>query len=495
MQHLRFSLLFTALFTLLGQVSPAHAEIVITNISGASVITGFISTGDNSNLRIFAGFAGDETKGDFEGGCARKVPGVAATCNNCVVDGSNFNSCNLTRAYPTGEFSISFSSTSLAPQSPTDLFTPTIQPVYNTTTSGVNVLHPNKSPTQVNAPNQVATITIPWSDLCKATDDPADTSGATDPTLLSHCKISKTMSFLIGFDSGTDGLGGSSTGAGGTTASDDSTTISITFEGTDDQLVSAGALGPNGASLFNKSSTDPSTCTAGICNFSLKPGDQKAFVENVSIKDAAGVETNLAYLDLYCDTTTTPGDYTVVTQSKPTGHMPITSGGLSDNKLTGLANGTTYSCYAAAEDEAGNIGLFSKFDDTGCSSFGADPHCRQVSPDDVIGLFSKKQNCFIATAAYGSPMEKHVAMLREFRNKYMAPSPIGRGLVYFYYTVSPPIAHWIAQDPARRSVTRALLTPVVWSVSVFMNWSWILGWAALFVCCLLAFRRKFSQGL
>lgn len=72
--------------------------------------------------------------------------------------------------------------------------------------------------------------------------------------------------------------------------------------------------------------------------------------------------------------------------------------------------------------------------------------------------------CFIATAAYGSYMEPHVAVLRTFRDKHLLTNDIGRSLVDFYYRTSPPIAEYIAQHSFLRLIGRLLLTPVVYGI-------------------------------
>ena len=69
--------------------------------------------------------------------------------------------------------------------------------------------------------------------------------------------------------------------------------------------------------------------------------------------------------------------------------------------------------------------------------------------------------CFIATAAYGSPMESHVMVLREFRDRYLITNAPGRLFVSAYYRVSPPIARWIATRAWARSYVRMQLWPVI----------------------------------
>jgi len=69
--------------------------------------------------------------------------------------------------------------------------------------------------------------------------------------------------------------------------------------------------------------------------------------------------------------------------------------------------------------------------------------------------------CFIATAAYGSPIEPHVKILRAFRDRILLVNAIGKGFVRLYYTYSPPIANIIANHDSLRTIVRVSLLPVV----------------------------------
>lgn len=74
------------------------------------------------------------------------------------------------------------------------------------------------------------------------------------------------------------------------------------------------------------------------------------------------------------------------------------------------------------------------------------------------------EGCFIATAAFGSYLDHHVGVLRQFRDRVLLKSGSGRWLVAEYYYYSPPIAAIIASHPGLRLGTRKTLTPLVYAI-------------------------------
>ncbi len=83
---------------------------------------------------------------------------------------------------------------------------------------------------------------------------------------------------------------------------------------------------------------------------------------------------------------------------------------------------------------------------------------------DVGNIGNVAIGCFIATAAYGSALEPHVVALRQFRDRYLQRTELGRAFIRFYYRNSPPLAAVIAAHPSLRLVARALLTPIVLTI-------------------------------
>jgi hypothetical protein len=75
--------------------------------------------------------------------------------------------------------------------------------------------------------------------------------------------------------------------------------------------------------------------------------------------------------------------------------------------------------------------------------------------------FMPLSGCFIASAAYDTPMVAEIQILREFRDEYLLTNPLGQALVNIYYSVSPPVAEFIAEYPGLKPIVRAGLAPAV----------------------------------
>lgn len=83
--------------------------------------------------------------------------------------------------------------------------------------------------------------------------------------------------------------------------------------------------------------------------------------------------------------------------------------------------------------------------------------------------FTTVSPCFVATAAYGSPMASEVGALRRFRDRYLMSSELGHALVSAYYEVGPVLADAIRDDEDRRTAARSLLAPVVWMAEALVG--------------------------
>ncbi len=83
--------------------------------------------------------------------------------------------------------------------------------------------------------------------------------------------------------------------------------------------------------------------------------------------------------------------------------------------------------------------------------------------------------CFIATAAYGSLMEEHVRILRDFRDRFLLTNPAGKAFVDIYYAYSPSIADFIKGHETLRTAVRLGLLPFVGLSWVMLNIDPVVG--------------------
>lgn len=73
--------------------------------------------------------------------------------------------------------------------------------------------------------------------------------------------------------------------------------------------------------------------------------------------------------------------------------------------------------------------------------------------------------CFIATAAYGSPMAKDVVLLKKFRDHFLMNNLLGKMFIKLYYKISPPLADVISRSEILKSAVRWSLVPLVYSLT------------------------------
>lgn len=90
---------------------------------------------------------------------------------------------------------------------------------------------------------------------------------------------------------------------------------------------------------------------------------------------------------------------------------------------------------------------------------------------DDIGFWvpAGSSYCFIATAAYDTPMAEEIGILRQFRDEYLLTNPMGNALVDLYYRVSPPMARFITAHPSLKPIVRTGLIPAVAMSTVVVN--------------------------
>jgi hypothetical protein len=127
----------------------------------------------------------------------------------------------------------------------------------------------------------------------------------------------------------------------------------------------------------------------------------------------------------------------------------------TDLQVSGLTNDQCTVVRVRARDDFENVGEWS--------------NAVAGTPTEVTDFFElyRQQGgqeeggfCFIATAAYGSYAHPAVRALRLFRDQVLKRSPVGTGLVFAYYRISPPMADFIRGRPELQELTRVVLVPV-----------------------------------
>lgn len=117
-----------------------------------------------------------------------------------------------------------------------------------------------------------------------------------------------------------------------------------------------------------------------------------------------------------------------------------------------MSSGTTVSFYGVWGSGPDNV-----------FAVGEDGTILHYSPESGNGD-GGGNDCFLATAAWGSYLDPHVKVLRDFRDRYLLTNRLGRAFVSFYYKHSPPIASYIRQHESLRTALRFMLTPIVYGV-------------------------------
>lgn len=427
---------------------PTFATVTIQSAPGSSK---FVNE-TNGSVTIYGGIQGGSVASASYPGCDN-----TSACNTCVGNvGSAANiqvACNITGVFKETILTFVGTQTTNLASGKFLLCNGTSQEIDRTTTLGEN-------------------LQITWGELCSAiSNDSANNDCETN--------INQTLNFGVG-----------------TTCSDmgdEIVSVKIATRYVNVEINNAATNNtytPPLLPVLPATEPTPSACTAdtGACFFRVYPGDGKVFIDRElgvgTSQSFPQVSTGIVHEKLvlfFLETGTAVDDesndfetFSAITTANNYGVISVSSTGVvSSESIDGLNNDARVCFKMGSQDTAGNIDRISSTD---CTVAGegdinnAASDCRNVCtvPSEVFGLLSDT-NCFIATAAFGSPLDRHVNRLREFKNQFLVPHYLGRKFVKFYYSVSPPIAKVIAENDVLRSFVRIVLWPVVFSVELIFQ--------------------------
>lgn len=70
-------------------------------------------------------------------------------------------------------------------------------------------------------------------------------------------------------------------------------------------------------------------------------------------------------------------------------------------------------------------------------------------------------DCFVATAAYGTPLAGEIQILRDYRDTVLRYSSIGKKFITFYYTYGPYLASFIHKYPLCKKPIRGVIQVLI----------------------------------
>ncbi len=439
---LAMTLLAILLSSLASTLAPclAQAAVTVSAVERASVVEG----SGTATITVYGGVAGDTAR------C--NTVASDSLCDNCRLLSTEtvpnadpdlyLQACNNRRVHPDLQLVISLSSDAIDGRA-------TI-----TNSDGNTPLTPVSAPTTLTK-GTTGQLVLRWGDLCSRAISQDSNSGGEGVTQCAPVNGHASVSLRVGISSDGDDLLNATT--------DEYRTMTVIVRGT------------TGASIAT--ACDDVATDSRICYFEMGPGDEKAVVRTIRKFDGSsfptGTNTTYKYLRFLFDAQgfnyINVGTQTYV--DLPVEATDTTVFNVTPRRIEGLVNDVPHYFKVAAIDAAGNVGLYNGKDtDTDCQ-FAVDPldtTCRVVTPSEVVGVLDKT-NCFIATAAYGTPFASELNVLRDFRDQILMPTSIGRAFVRGYYAASPALAAFIVKNDTLRDLTRKALVPFVWFAGISLS--------------------------
>lgn len=236
----------------------------------------------------------------------------------------------------------------------------------------------------------------------------------------------------------------------------------------------------------------------GFCHFTVLSGDKKVYVKSPKAPTSTYPQTGTQGISFkrvrfyYIQgAENTPAVFNDINPTISYKDLSVTISGndfyLTTNTIEGLDNDTTYYFMMANVDVAGNVEYFSP-----ASYLNVAQH--SATTGEVVGLLDD-QKCFIATAAFGSPLTFEVTKLRQFRDLFLKSNKWGRAFVEFYYQYSPQYAAYIKGSPTLKFAVRVVLWPIFGFTELILTLGLLGSLATVLVLCSLAWilNRRFHK--
>lgn len=447
------------LFLLLSFITfPTLANIKFVSASGASRVTVSTESETTGESIIYAGLAGTCASSD----------GVN-TCNSCTQ--GNFTPCNMSNIYPSLILRMSFRTDT------TSVNGSAVRFILKGASSSLTKI-------VTASANSDFTVDATWSEIC--------------PLLGSdgNCSTSTSGILSVALEAGLD--------LDNNSEPDSDNKVSVKFKINNLNSMSDSSAYSTLSGLCAEGSSSSvgqgGTANVGVCDYVLKPGDEKIFIKSFNVGTVSGGSLAPTFADfphsnflLFYNQASDSSDASKSAALNAINHnseyrsFDLSSDGtdvtIGNDRATDFENDMTYCFLLANQNAAGNIFYF-----TPPTLFMTASQINNacVTPSQVVGLLDDK-NCFIATAAFGSSVAGEVQTLRDFRNKFLVPYESGRKFVKWYYSWSPQAAEFISQNETLRTAISVLLWPliVVAKVFLFLNF-----WPALLVTLLFLILLK-----
>ncbi|RYZ84452.1 MAG: hypothetical protein EOP06_18065, partial [Proteobacteria bacterium] len=459
--------------------SPAIATTTIDSVdeSRVSAVAGITGSTDNpvgddtttaALPKIYGGIAGSLSLGD----CASNLSGLS-TCSNCAVTtdptpDNNLLACNERRIHPALQVRILIKSDSIDSGVPMITYVPTT----GTDTTSQSLYEPTNVTVTKNSSTEVNVL---WSEICSRMTTTGGSSASGCALTGGAGSDQATITLRVGIDAFANGVRSRTL--------DEGEYVNVQFILRDGIRITTAAVGN---SIVDKDDS-------AVQYFEIGSGDKKAYIkDNLRAKSGFPVANNISLRWVRAlyekrENNTTPV-WDKISAGSPHRDLEIsgdatTSIELTPRRIEDLDNNSIYDFKLAMVDAARNVGYYTPLADhlicdggSASDSPETGPECHTARPSEVVGVLEKSVNCFVATAAYGSPMAAEVTTFRRFRDNFLVPNKFGRQFIWFYYKNGPIAAKFIAESNTLRAVSRAAL----WAPLKFAKFSLTYGIAAAF---------------